>query len=610
LTISGGSLPYSGGGIYKQGEGNLTIVNSIIRNNQAGVFGFGGGIFNYGGVVTISNSTLSGNFAGQRGGAIYNASGTVTLDRCTIGGNSAVMGGGIYNAGGDVILDRCTIGGNSARMGGGIYNAVVNGHASFGLSNSTLNGNFANEAGGGIHNEGQFTLNNCTISGNATDGMGGGIVNETDGSIQGGGVLTISHCTLSDNSHLGIYNNVGGVTIGDTILSGVSGANIYSITGSLTSSGYNLSSDSGSGLLNAMGDQVNTNAMLGPLLDNGGPTFTHKLLSGSPAINGANPSFTPPPEYDQRGPGFVRVFDGRMDIGSFEVQPTPTPTRLLNISTRLHVLTGDRALIGGFIVTGNASKRVIVRAIGPSLTNFGVPGALADPVLELHGPGAFITRTNDNWRGTQQAEIEATGIAPTDDLESAIVATLPPGAYTAVVRGSNGGTGVGLAEAYDLESAVDAHLTNISTRGFVDTGENVMIGGFVLGNASMNARVLIRAIGPSLTAFGVPNALADPTLELHNNNGAVIAANDDWKGTQQTEIEATGIPPSDDRESAIVQTLAPGAYTAIIRGKNNMTGVALVEAYRLSGITEATRTRQESITSSSTIAPLGVRFSD
>ena len=224
---------------------------------------------------------------------------------------------------------------------------------------------------------------------------------------------------------------------------------------------------------------------------------------------------------------------------------------------------------------------MIVRAIGPSLTNFGVPGALADPALELHGPGAFITITNDNWRDTQETEIEATGIAPSNDLESAIVAMLPPGAYTAVVRGNNNGTGVGLVEAYDLDSAADAQLANISTRGFVDTGDNVMIGGFILGNGSANARVLIRAIGPSLTAFGVPNALADPTLELHNNNGAIIAANDDWRDTQQAEIEATGIPPSDDRESAIVGTLAPGAYTAIVRGKNNTTGVALVEAYQL-----------------------------
>jgi hypothetical protein len=259
----------------------------------------------------------------------------------------------------------------------------------------------------------------------------------------------------------------------------------------------------------------------------------------------------------------------------------------------LRVLTGDNALIGGFIVNGNASKRVIVRAIGPSLTNFGVPGALSDPVLELHGPGGFVTITNNNWRDSQAIEIQATGLAPSDDLESAIVAILPPGAYTAVVRGNNGGTGVGSVEAYDLEPAADVQLANISTRGFVESGDNVMIGGFILGNGSANARILVRAIGPSLTAFGVPNALPDPTLELHNNNGEIIAANDDWREVQQTEIEATGLAPSDDRESAIVQNFPPGAYTAVVRGKNTATGVALVEAYRLGDASAPIPTTQQ-----------------
>lgn len=232
-------------------------------------------------------------------------------------------------------------------------------------------------------------------------------------------------------------------------------------------------------------------------------------------------------------------------------------------------------------MTGSATKSVIVRAIGPSLTNLGIPGALTDPVLELHGPGGFVTITNNNWRDSQETEIQATGIAPSEDLESAIVATLPPGAYTAIVRGNNNGTGVGLIEAYDLNSAANSQLANISTRGFVDSGANVMIGGFILGNGSANARVLLRAIGPSLTNLGIPGALDDPILELRNENGDIIAANDDWRETQQAEIEATGIPPSDDRESAIIQPLGPSAYTAIVRGKNNTTGVALIEAYRL-----------------------------
>jgi len=244
------------------------------------------------------------------------------------------------------------------------------------------------------------------------------------------------------------------------------------------------------------------------------------------------------------------------------------------------VQTGNNVLIGGFIITGTQPKRVIVRAIGPSLSSF-FPGALADPVLELHGPGAFATITNDNWRSDQQAEIIATGIPPTNDLESAIVATLPANnsAYTAIVRGVNNGTGIGLVEAYDLDRTVDSKLANISTRGLVQTGDNVLIAGtIVLGQTSQ--KVIVRAIGPSLN---VPGKLADPTLELRDGNGGLLASNDNWRSDQEAEIIATGIPPTNDLESAIVATLpANGAsYTAIVRGVNGTTGVALVEIYAL-----------------------------
>jgi len=253
-------------------------------------------------------------------------------------------------------------------------------------------------------------------------------------------------------------------------------------------------------------------------------------------------------------------------------------TILANISTRLRVETGNNVLIGGFIVTGTQPKKVIVRAIGPSLASL-FTGVLADPVLELHGPAGFATITNDNWRSNQQAEILATGIPPTNDLESAIVATLPANntGYSAIVRGVNNGTGIGVVEAYDLDRTVDSKLANISTRGLVQTGNNVMIGGLiVLGQNPL--RVIVRAIGPSLP---VPGALSDPTLELRDGNGALIAANDDWRSDQEAEIIATTIPPSNDLESAIVRNLTPGNYTAIVRGVNSTTGVALVEAYGL-----------------------------
>ena len=254
--------------------------------------------------------------------------------------------------------------------------------------------------------------------------------------------------------------------------------------------------------------------------------------------------------------------------------------QLLNISTRLQVLTGDNVLIGGFILTGSDAKKVIVRGIGPSLTSFGVPGALQDPFLELHDINGAIIGTNDNWRDTQESEIEATGLAPTDDRESAIVMTLASDSnYTAILRGTNDTTGVGLVEVYDLDQAANSKLANISTRGFVDTGDNVMIGGFISGNGV--AKVIVRAIGPSLTSFGVPGALQDPTLELHDINGAIIATNDNWRDTQESEIEATGLAPTDDRESAIVATITPSNYTAIVRGNNDTTGVALVEVYNI-----------------------------
>ncbi|HEY3663229.1 MAG TPA: plastocyanin/azurin family copper-binding protein [Chthoniobacterales bacterium] len=261
--------------------------------------------------------------------------------------------------------------------------------------------------------------------------------------------------------------------------------------------------------------------------------------------------------------------------------PSPSGSQLLNISTRMRVQTGDNVLIGGFIITGSDSKKILLRAIGPSLAGQGVANTLADPILELHGKDGSVITTNDNWKDTQQAEIEASGAAPGDDLESAIVATLAPDIYTAIVSGKNGTSGVGLVEAYDLDTAADSQLANISTRGFVETGDNVMIGGFILGNGADPANVLIRALGPSLTQQGVSNALADPTLELHDANGALVMSNDNWKDTQQTEIAATGIPPTNDLESAILVAIPPTAHTAIVSGKNGATGVALVEVYRL-----------------------------
>jgi glucose/arabinose dehydrogenase len=261
---------------------------------------------------------------------------------------------------------------------------------------------------------------------------------------------------------------------------------------------------------------------------------------------------------------------------------TAAPSQALNISSRSRVASGDNVMIGGFIITGNANKRVIIRAIGPSLQQFNVPSPLADPVLELHDSAGALITLNDNWRDTQEAEIVNSQLAPTNDLESAIIATLQPGAYTSIVGGNNGASGVGLVEVYDLDLAAGSKLANISTRSFVRTGDNRLIGGFILGGNGGAANVIVRAIGPSLTQFGI-NALADPTLELRDSNGAVILADDNWQddSNQAAQITASGLAPSNPLESAISTSLLPGAYTAIVAGKNGGTGIGLVEIYSI-----------------------------
>jgi hypothetical protein len=277
--------------------------------------------------------------------------------------------------------------------------------------------------------------------------------------------------------------------------------------------------------------------------------------------------------------------------------PSP-PAQLGNLSTRAFVQTGDNVMIGGFIVQGSEPKRVIIRAIGPELTQFAVPNVLANPTLELHdGTGALIG-SNDNWQHTiiggiitsdQRGDIRNSGYAPSDPRESAIIAELAAGNYTAIARGVSDSTGVALVEVYDLNAEANSTLRNISTRSFVQTGDDVTIGGFIVEGAQ-SKRVIVRAIGPELTQYGVPNVLVNPTLELHDSTGALIASNDNWRTTiiggiittkQVRDITASGLAPTDGRESAIIAELPAGNYTVIVRGVNNTIGVALVEVYDL-----------------------------
>jgi hypothetical protein len=265
--------------------------------------------------------------------------------------------------------------------------------------------------------------------------------------------------------------------------------------------------------------------------------------------------------------------------------PTPTLAKALNISTRMRVEAGNNVLIGGFIITGNDTKNVAVRGIGPSLTAFGISDALADPTLELRSSNGALILQNDNWQDdpAQAAQLTGLGLAPANPQESGLVAPLQPGAYTAILAGKSQGTGVGLVEIYDTNGTADSQLANISTRGFVRTAENVMIGGFILGGNPNNARVALRGIGPSLEQFGLSPVLADPVLELHDSNGTTLVTNDNWQDDafSAAQLSAAGFALSDPKESGIFASLPAGQFTAILAGKDGGIGIGLVEIYNL-----------------------------
>jgi hypothetical protein len=255
--------------------------------------------------------------------------------------------------------------------------------------------------------------------------------------------------------------------------------------------------------------------------------------------------------------------------------PFTPPGKAVNIATRVFVDTGERVSIAGFIVTGDIAKKVLIRGLGPSLTANGVPNPLANPTLTLFDQSGATLMSNDDWKTSPDAvAIMNTGIPPQNDLESAVIASLAPGQYTAALAGKDGGAGNGLIEVYDLESSTSSTLGNVSTR------DDVMIGGLIVGSGE-SPIVVLRALGPTLTVAGVTDPLLDPTIELHDGNGAVLASNDNWKDGQPQSVIATQLAPGDDRESVIVSFAAPGHYTAVVRGKNDTTGIALVEAYRI-----------------------------
>ena len=488
------------------------------------------------------------------------------------------------------------------------------------VSNNRTRGHSSGHGGGGIGSDSVYAVQiiNSTVSGNFSFVEGGGVLNN-------GSILIITNSTFVGNSAgagaWGIDNNGGTLDIGNTILFKViaTGANILnSNSGVVTSHGYNLSSDDGSGFLTATGDQINTDPLLGPLQDNGGPTLTCALLPGSPAIDAGDPNFTPPPLYDQRGPGFDRVGNGRIDIGSYEVQ-TPfdadtdpdlnaegdtncnshadcnaLPDTVAYLDSGVEyfdTLTGRNRGEGDdwriYHQLGNAPKT------GGSAWNWTVARCFRChrilwliPSSNCVIPAACCSHKTTIGRTTlsKPQQLVALGLALDDPKESGMVATLPSGgSYTAILAGKNGGIGVGLVEIYDTDVVVDSQLANMSTRGFVETNNNVMIGGFILGGSGDNTAVVVRGVGPSLGQFGLSNVLANPTLELYDDNGVLLISNDDWQddAAQAAQLSALGLAPKDPNESGIFASLPPGSFTAILAGKNGGTGIGLLEIYNV-----------------------------
>jgi hypothetical protein len=381
---------------------------------------------------------------------------------------------------------------------------------------------------------------------------------------------------IYSNTGLSIDLNADGLTSND-LGDGDKGPNNLQNFPIITATAWNSGQET---LYGELDSTASTNFILQFFFYNLQPRFLGSLSVKTDATGHAKFVFS---FYQGLGPIFQGSFYSATatdsDGNTSEFLPKNGPVQLANISTRGDVRTGDNILIGGFVIHSPGSKKVIIRALGPSLN---VPNRLADPYLELYDDHGTLLAKNDDWRNGYQQQAIDSGIPPSSDVESAIVISLNAGSYTAQVRGANGGTGTGIVEIYDLGNfpSDTGRLVNISTRGLVGANDNVLIGGFIVRGDNAE-RVIIRAIGPDLTAIGVPGALQDPTLELRDGSGTLLASNNDWRDTQEQEIKDTQIPPNDNRDSAIVASLAPGFYTAIVRGKENATGLALVEFYAL-----------------------------
>ncbi len=631
VTVSGnsiGSTSLAGGGGIRISGGDVDLIDSTVTNNSLtnaplGSEGNGGGLLSASsGTVNLINSTFFGNQTAMRGlgGGIYvTGPGPTNIINCTVVNNAAFEDNSGNNSG--------------LNGGGGIFSNDITQNGLTNIQNTIVANN-----SGPVNPDvgGDFVSNGYNLIGATGASSGFGAIGDQlnvdplldPAGLQDNGGLTLTIALQANSPAIDKGKSADLLTDQRSLPRPYDHASIPNASGG---DGSDIGAFEDQPPNTLPGDNVTVEAPLAdagvtfPSVSQGGfTTFTrihvpslvgippagYTTIDDAPAYEiTTTATFSPPATVcltvasitDEAEFARVRVLHGedgqlvdRTDhtsldfanrtvcaqVDSFSpfVIALAPPPGLINISTRLQVLTDDQVLIGGFIITGTDPKMVILRAIGPSLEAFGIDNPLADPVLELRAADGSLITTNDNWKA-DQAAVEATGFQPSNDLESAIVATLDPGSYTAIMSGKNGGTGVGLVEAYDLNQEAASEFANISTRGFVETENNVMIGGFILGS---DTNVLVRAIGPTLTALGVTDALADPTLELRDAQGMVISSNDNWKeGDQQLEIEATDLQPQMDAESALIEALPAGAYTAIVAGQGGLTGVALVEAYRL-----------------------------
>jgi hypothetical protein len=592
----GGELIISGAGVANN---NSVLQTFLVRNGGQLVFNNSSTAASA--HMSICNGCLANSGEDSTGATIFND--TSSAAGASIGNESA--------SGFDGDIGRTTFNGASTADHASISNYGaggshgVGGQTTFNDTSTAANASIDNfESGPASTADSALTIfNDASTAGHATITSHGG--NFAGGTIfndsSTGGTARVK---VFDNGYLDIRNHQSGLTIGSIEGSGdvFLGANDLSVgtrnintsfsgvisgTGSLAKIGSGvLSLQANDCIADTVGLILVSNSII-KLNFTGAPDVIASLK-----VNGVS---QPPGVYGgpmSGAPHILPEFDG---LGTVEAGPLST---LGNISTRAFVQTGDNVVIAGFIVQGADTKKIVIRAIGPELTQYGVLNALANPTLELHDSTGALIASNDNWvatiiggiiTGDQVAAIRASGYAPGDRRESAMIVNLPPGSYTAIVRGVNNTTGVALAELYHLSPAPNSTLGNISTRAFVQTGDNVMIGG-VMVQGTQPKRVIVRAIGPELTQYGVPNPLADPTLEMYDSTGALIASNNDWQHTiiggiitrdQVAAIRASGHAPGDPSESAIIAMLPPGNYTAIVRGVNNTTGVGLVEVYDL-----------------------------